>query len=83
MILGNVETLVNDLWHGFDIGTEFFLGGDKAKAIFVGDEVDGQAKVSEATGAAYSVEVGLGGFWEVKVYDNIHGLNVDASCEKV
>ena len=47
------------------------------------DEVDGEPEVPESPRAADAMEVGLGGLGEVEVYDNIHCLYVDASCEEV
>ena len=83
MILSHVEALVDNLGDGFDLGVQLLFDGDEAEAVLVRDEVDGQAQVAESTGAPYSVEVGLGRFGEVKVYDDIHGLNVNASRQKI
>ena len=47
------------------------------------DEVDCKPKVTETTGATYSVEVGFRCLREVKVDDHVHSLNVNASCQQV
>ena len=80
---GNVETLVDDLWHRFDLRPQLLLHGKEVVAVVVGDEVDGEAEVSEAAGAADTMEIGLGGLGEVKVDDDVHRLDVDTSRQQV
>ena len=81
--LGNVESLVDDLWYGLYLCVKFFLDGDKIEAVVVCDEVDGQAEVTEATRASDSVEVSLRGLGEVKVDDDIDSLDVDTTSQQI
>lgn len=52
-------------------------------AIFVGDQVDGQAQVAKAPRAAHPVQIGLCILGEVEVDDNVDGLDVDTPGEEV
>lgn len=52
-------------------------------AVIVGDQVDGETQVSEATGAADAVEVRLSVLGEVEVDDDVHRLDVDTAREQV
>ena len=80
---GNVETLVDDLWHRFDLRLQFLLHAKEVVAVVVGDEVDGEPEVTETAGAADAMEIGLGGLGEVKVDDDVHRLDVDTSRQQV
>ena len=59
------------------------LDFEKIKAIFIGDEIDGEPEMAKSTGSADSVEVGLGILGEIKVDDDVHRLNVNASREEI
>ena len=39
--------------------------------------------MSKAARAANTMEVGLRVLWEIKVDDNIYGLNIDTTCEEI
>lgn len=39
--------------------------------------------MTESSGSADSVQVGLGHLWEVEVDDNVDGLDVDTSGEEI
>jgi hypothetical protein len=39
--------------------------------------------MAEATSAADAVEVGLGSLGEIKVDDDVYGLDIDTACEKI
>lgn len=79
----DVQALVNLLGDGLDLGAEFLLNLIKIEPVFVGDQVDGEAEMSETAGASDAVEVGLRVLGEVKVDDDIDGLDVDAAGEEV
>lgn len=52
-------------------------------AVLVRDEVDGNTKMTETSRAADSVEVGFRVAREIKVDDNVDGLNVDTTSEQI
>lgn len=81
--LCHVQALVDDLWNGFDLCAQFGLDFVQGEPVFVGDEVDGHAKVSEPARPTDSVQVGLGHLGEVKVDDHVDGLDVDAPGQEV
>ena len=49
--------------------------------VIVGDEVNGNSKVSEASTAPNAVKVRLCILWEVKVDHDIYSLNIDTTRE--
>jgi len=49
--------------------------------VIIGNEIDGNAQVTEATRSANAMQIGFGHLWKVKVNYNVNGLNVNASCE--
>jgi len=66
-----------------DLRTEFLLNAEQVHAIVVGDEVDGNTQVAESARAADSVQVCFRVLGEVKVDDNVDGLNIDTTSEKI
>jgi len=68
---------------GLDFSAEFLLDTVEVVSVVIGDQVDGEAQVSEASGAPHSVQIRLGVSREVKVDDHVHGLNVDTAGEEV
>lgn len=78
---GHVESLIDDLWHRFDLSAQLFLDGEKVVAVLVGDQINGQSEVPEPSRAANAVQVGLRGLGEVEIDDHIHRLDIDASCQ--
>lgn len=59
------------------------LDAEEVVAVLVGDEVDGQTKVPEPSGAADAVQVRLGVLGEVEVDHNVDRLDVDTAGEQV
>lgn len=55
----------------------------QVEAVVIGDEVDGQAEVAKAAGAAHAMQVGLAILGEVKVDDHVDALDVNAAREQV
>jgi hypothetical protein len=81
--LGHVQGLVDHLRDGPDFRAELLLNAVEGKAIFIRDEVDGDTQVSEASGPTDAMQVRFRHPREVKVDDDIDGLNVDAASEEV
>lgn len=52
-------------------------------AVIVGDQVDGETQVPEATRPADAVEIGLSVLGEVEVDHDVHRLDVDTAREQV
>lgn len=48
VIFGHVQALVDDAWDGLDLCPQLLLDPLQVEAVVVGDEVDGEAQVSEA-----------------------------------
>jgi hypothetical protein len=79
----NVQPSIDVGRDGLDLSPELLLDPVEVESIFVGEEVDGDTEVTESTGSTYSVEVGLGGFGEVEVDDDVDGLDIDTSCQEI
>lgn len=52
-------------------------------SIFVSDQVHSQTKVAKTTRTTNAMEVSFAVLGEVEINNNIHGLNIDTSGEKV
>lgn len=64
--------------HGVNFGVKFFLYFDDIFLISLGDEVDGQADLSESAGSTDTMQVCAAFPWEVEIDDDIDSLNIDA-----
>lgn len=49
MVFCHVKALVNVAWYGFDFSSQLLLNTFQVESIIIGDQVDGQAKMSKAT----------------------------------
>ena len=52
-------------------------------AIVVRNQIDGKTQVAKSSRSPDSMKVGFTVFGEVKVDDNIDGLNIYTSCEEI
>ena len=66
-----------------DLGSEFLFDAVQIETVFVCDEVDSQAKMSEAARTTNSVQVRFGVLGEVEVDDDIDRLNVNTASKKI
>ena len=83
LVLGDVQMRVDDLRYGLDLGAELLLDLVQSESVLVGDQVDGNAEMSEAARATDTMQVGLGHLGEVEVDDHVDGLDVDTAREQV
>ena len=65
-----------------DLGTELLLNLIQVEPVFIGDEVDGETKVSESTGTTNTMKVSFRVLGEIEVDDNVDGLDVDTTGKK-
>lgn len=77
----DVEGLVDSLRDRLDLRSEFLFNAVEVEAIFVGDEVNGETQVTESSGTANTMKVGLRVLGEVEVDDDVDGLNVDTASK--
>ena len=66
-----------------DLSAELYADVVEVELVVHGDEADSEAEVSKAAGPAYSVEVSLSVGGEVKVDDDVYGLDVYAASAEV
>lgn len=55
----------------------------KIKPIFVSDQIDSDTEMSETSGSANSVQVGLCHLGEIEINNNVHSLYIDTSREEI
>lgn len=79
----NVKALVNGLGDGLDLGAQLLLDAIEVETVVPVDQVDSQTKVTETTGATDTMEVGLCVLGEIKVDDDVDGLNVNTAGQQV
>lgn len=86
LVLGprrDVQAAVNDGRDGLDLGAELLLDPVQVEPVVERDEVDGEAQVAVPSRAADAVQVRLCVLGEVKVDDDVDGLDVDAARQEV
>ena len=66
-----------------DLGTELLLNLIQVEPVFIGDEVDGETKVTETSRTANTVEIRLGVLGEVEVNDDVHCLDIYTTSEEI
>jgi hypothetical protein len=79
----NVKPLINLLRNGLDLCSQLLLNTVQIKPVLICDEVNGKAQMTKPTRSANSMKVGLRVFGEIKIYDDIDGLDVDTASEEV
>ncbi|KAK8222289.1 hypothetical protein BKA81DRAFT_17590 [Phyllosticta paracitricarpa] len=79
----DIQLLLNCLRNRLDLGAELLLNLVQIETVVPVNKVDGQTQVAKTTRTANTVKVSLGVLGEVKVDDNVDGLNVDTTGEKV
>jgi hypothetical protein len=53
------------------------------ESVLIGYQVDGQTQVTKSSRAANTMQIGFGILWEIKVDDNIDGLDVNTSGQEI
>lgn len=81
--LCHVQGFIDVPWNRSDFCSQLLFNSVEGEPVVVGDQVDCNTKVAEPATSADPVEVSLGHLWEVKVDDNINGLNVNPPGEQV
>mmetsp|Transcript_2200 Transcript_2200/g.7977 ORF Transcript_2200/g.7977 Transcript_2200/m.7977 type:complete len:876 (+) Transcript_2200:144-2771(+) len=83
LCLPAVDGAVDGGRDGLDFGAELLLNLVQIVAVVVRNEVDGEAEVAEAAGAADAVQVRLRVFREIEIDHDVDRLNVDAAGEEI
>ena len=79
----SVELLINGLWNGGYLGTEFLLDPVEVEAIIPIDQIDRYSQMSKASRSTNTMEVGLRILWKIEVDDYVDSLNVDTTGKKI
>ena len=79
----NVQPAVDALRDRLDLRAELLLDLVEVETVLVSDKVDREAQVSKAARATDTVQVRLAVLGEVKVDDDVDGLDVDTASEEV
>jgi len=79
----NIQSPLDFPGNGGDLRTQFPLDAVKVEAVLVGDEIDCEAEVSEATRTADPMQIRLRILGKIKVDDYVYGLNIDTSRQQI
>lgn len=66
-----------------NLSPELLLDLVQVEPVLVGDEVDGKSQVSETARTTDTMKVGFRVLGEIKVDDDVDGLDIDTTGEKV
>ena len=72
-----VQTGVDLRRNGFDLCAKLLLDFVQIEPILVGDQIDGQSKVTEAARTSNPVKIGLRVLGEIEINHNIDRLNIN------
>jgi len=79
----DIKRTIDVLGDGGNLRPKLLLDTVEVEAIFVRHQVYGETQVSEPTGATNTVEVRFRVLGEIKVDDDVYGLNIDTTSEEV
>ena len=82
-VLVDIQALIDRLRDGLNLGAQVPLDVVQVEAIFPVDQIDGQAKMTVPAGSTNAMEVGLGILGEIKVDDDVDGLDIDTAGEQI
>lgn len=78
-----IERLVDVGRNGRNLSAQLLLDAVEVEPVLVRDETDGKPTVAKPARAADTMKVSLRALGEVKVDDDIDGLNIDTAREQV
>lgn len=78
-----VEVLVDVLRNRLNLGLQLILDLEHIALIVVGDKIDSETEMTEATRATDTMQVGLSIFGIVKVDDNVDRQNINTAREQI
>lgn len=55
----------------------------QVETVLIGDQVDSETQVTETTTTTNTVEIGLGVLGEIKINDDVDGLDVDTTGQEI
>lgn len=82
-VVVDVQTLIDAGRDGLDLGSKISFDVVEVEAVVPVDEVDGQTEMSVPAGATNTVKISFGILGEVKVNNDVDGLDVDTSGQKI
>lgn len=82
-VLVDIETLVNTRRDWLDFSPQVSFDIVKIESVVPVDQVDSQTKMAITTRPTNTVEIRFGIFRKVEIDDNIYGLNIDATRQKI
>lgn len=79
----DIEALIDGLRNRLDLSSELLLDAVEVESVLPIDQVDSQTEVTETTRTTDTMEICLGILGEVKVDDDVDGLNIDTTGQQV
>lgn len=83
VVSNGVQVLIDVLRNALDLSVELIFNLEKIVLVTLGDEVNCNTKVTESSRSTNSMQVCFSILREVKINDNINGLNVDTSGKDI
>ena len=80
---GDIKCTIDVLRDGSNLRPKLLLDTVEVKTIFIRHQVDGKAQMSEPTGTTDTVKISFRVLGEIKVDDNIDGLNINTTGKEV
>jgi len=81
IVLAHVQATINERRDRANLSAQLLLDTLQSLSVIVGDEVHRETQVSKASRTANAMQVRFAVLREVKVDDDIHGLNINTSSE--
>jgi len=79
----DVEALVDDWGDGLDLGAQLLLDLVQVETVLISDQVNGETQVAETTTTTNAVEISLSVLGEIKVDNDVDGLDVDTTGQEI
>lgn len=80
---GDIKWFVNHFWNRLNFRAQLGFDAMKSEAIVVRDQIDGDTEMSESARSTDTMQVRFGHFRKIEIDDNVDGLNVDTTSEKI
>lgn len=77
----DIELLFDDLRDRLNLSSQFLFDSIKVETILPIDQVNSQTQMTKPARTANAMKIRLGILWEIKVNDNIDGLNIDTTSK--
>jgi hypothetical protein len=75
----NIQSFIDLLWNRLNLGPQFLFNLVQVESIVPINQIDGETQVSKPTTSTDTMEICFCVFGEIKVNDDVDGLDVDSA----